>query len=79
MAFAGAGKRLATAAADGTVKLWDPRTGLEACTLSAHPRGAAAVAPGGERLIASANADGSITVWEANPAAAKINENDPES
>jgi WD40 repeat protein len=65
VAFSSDGKRLGTAGADGVVKLWDPQTGLEACTLPTAAPYTAAVAFSSDRRIASANFDGSVTVWEA--------------
>jgi WD40 repeat protein/thiol-disulfide isomerase/thioredoxin/tRNA A-37 threonylcarbamoyl transferase component Bud32 len=59
------GKRLATASADGTVKLWDAGTGQEVRTLAGHSRGVASVcfSPDGKHL-ASAGWDGTVKVWD---------------
>jgi WD40 repeat protein len=67
VAFSSDGKRLGTAGADGVVKLWDPQTGLEACTLPiTGPEPAAmALAFSSDGRIAAGNLGGTVTVWEA--------------
>lgn len=64
IAFSPDGKRIATAGADVTVKLWDAGTGTEVGTLFGHLRPVAAVAfsPDG-RTLASAG-DGSVRLWD---------------
>jgi hypothetical protein len=60
------GTRLASASYDGTVKVWDARSGTELLTLRGHtaPVTAVSYSPDGTRL-ASASADTTVKVWDA--------------
>jgi WD40 repeat protein len=60
---------LATASADGTVKLWDATTGQLVQLIRAGQGEVFAVAfhPDG-KTVASAGADGSVKVWAVTPA-----------
>ena len=62
------GQRIATSSLDGTVRIWDVKTGLEVLTLDEHTGGVEGLgfSPDGWRL-ASANHDGTIRVWDARP------------
>jgi hypothetical protein len=66
VAFSPDGKRLASASADGTVKVWDATSGQEALTLKGHTDKLKSVAfsPDGQRL-ASASYDQTVKVWDA--------------
>jgi serine/threonine protein kinase len=66
VAYSPDGARLATGSHDGTVKIWDARTGQELLTLKGHTAEVSSVAysPDGARL-ASASGDGTAKVWDA--------------
>jgi WD40 repeat protein/serine/threonine protein kinase len=66
--FSPDGRRLATAGADGAVKVWDLATGQETLTLKGHASIVTGLAfsPDGHRLM-SASADGTVRVWDATP------------
>lgn len=68
VAFAPDGRLVASAGADGVVRVWDVPTRAEVRGLRGHPDWATAVAfaPGGQRLAAS-GADGTVRVWELAP------------
>jgi len=58
---------LASGGSDGTVRLWDPRSGEQAAVLEGH-RGAVwsvcAVTIGGRVLLASGGSDGTVRLWD---------------
>jgi WD40 repeat protein len=64
LTFSPDGRVLASACADGTVKLWEVLTGTERIVLKGHEGGAGAVAfaPGGRPLV-SGDADGVVRIW----------------
>jgi WD40 repeat protein/DNA-binding SARP family transcriptional activator len=64
IAFSDDGSRVATAGADGVVRLWDPETGVELLALRGHETAVETVvfSPDGSRL-ASMGADGMVRVW----------------
>lgn len=64
--FSPDGSLLATAGDDGTIKIWNPRTGLLVRTIHAHDQFVARVAwsPDGGRL-ASCAWDGKLKIWDA--------------
>jgi WD40 repeat protein len=59
------GRRLVSSSADGTVRLWDAKTGEEALLLRGHTGVvlSLAVSPKGD-LVASAGLDGTVRVWD---------------
>jgi tetratricopeptide (TPR) repeat protein len=69
LAFGPQGKTLASAGADGTVRLWEVGTGKAVHSIAAHSAEAKAVAfdPRGLQ-VASASLDGTIKIWECETA-----------
>jgi WD40 repeat protein/tRNA A-37 threonylcarbamoyl transferase component Bud32 len=65
VAFSPDGRLLASAGHDRTLRVWDPVTGQELCTLTGHADVAYDVAfsPDG-RLLASAGWDGAVKLWD---------------
>jgi len=66
VAFSPDGKRLASASADATVKVWDTATGQEILALKGHTGfvNSVAYSPDGKRLT-SASSDKTVKVWDA--------------
>jgi WD40 repeat protein len=66
VAYSPDGLNLVTASSDGTIKLWDTRSGQELRTLRGHQSDVTDVAfsPDG-RIVASASADGTARLWDA--------------
>jgi serine/threonine protein kinase len=59
------GRQLASCSQDGSIKIWDAKTGQNLCTIPAHKNHARSVAfsPNGQRL-ASASWDGTVKIWD---------------
>ena len=65
--FASAATQIATASADGTVKIWDSATGAELQTWQAHdePVYAVDISPDG-RLLATGSQDKTAVIWDVS-------------
>jgi eukaryotic-like serine/threonine-protein kinase len=69
MAFGSGGDRLATSAADMSVRIWDMRTGQEALSADfpGHRANALAFSPDGHRLAAGSNALSVVRILDGTP------------
>ena len=68
LTFSPDGRRLATADAEGTVKLWDVRTGLEVLRLPVHEQAVTGLAFSGDgKMLYTAGTDGSVKLWDGTP------------
>src|SRR5258707_13758645 len=67
VAFSPDGQRLASSSHDGTVKVWDARTGQESPTFKGQIGGGTSMAfsPDGQRLASAGGA--TVRVWDARP------------
>jgi len=68
VAFAPAGKSVATASATGTIVVWDVTTGKERDTLPGHTAQVNALAYTADgRTLASGGADKVVRLWQVEP------------
>jgi WD40 repeat protein len=68
VAFTPGGRRLASCSTDGTIKIWNVRTGAELLTLPGRhtPLTAIAFSEDGN-LLASCGHDGVVRIWDGTP------------
>jgi WD40 repeat protein len=67
MSFSPDGRRLASAGADGTVRVWDAASGQELLTLKGHTSKVYGVSFSLDgRRLASAGEDKTVRVWDAD-------------
>jgi len=58
---------IASSGGDGTVRIWDPRTGQQRTMLEGHPDGVGGlctVTVAGQQLLASCGDDGTVRIWD---------------
>lgn len=65
-------ERLASSSKDGTVKIWNVRTGRPECTLAGHTQSVECVRWGGEGLIYTASRDRTVKVWALEKGRGKL-------
>lgn len=65
VAYSRDGRRLASGAADGSVKVWDAQTGHEQISFRGHALEVRTVAFDQRGRLASAGVDGSVRIWDA--------------
>jgi WD40 repeat protein len=67
VALSADGKLVASGGGDGTVRLWETRTGVPVAVLEGHTGGVWGVALSADgRLAASGGYDGTVRLWEAS-------------
>ena len=68
LTFSPDGWRLATADAEGIVKLWDVRTGLEVLRLPVHDQAVTGLTFSGDgKMLYTAGVDGTVKAWDGTP------------
>jgi WD40 repeat protein len=66
LAFSPAGRLLATAGVDGTLRLWDPADGSSLHVIRAHAGRVASVAFSADaRMVVSTGGEGTVRLWDA--------------
>jgi WD40 repeat protein len=69
VAFRAGGTRLATAGADGAVRLWAVDSGLEVLSLRGHEGAVTSLAFGAQgRLLVTGGEDQTVRIWEGRGA-----------
>jgi WD40 repeat protein len=67
VSFARDGQQVASAGADGTVRVWDVRSGREVSCFEGHDGPVGEVRFGPNRRLLSGGHDGTVRLWEAPP------------